>query len=307
MQKTDRAVKLANHAKKDKKKRRVTPKASESVASGAPVTQSEGPKDQPNVVSITPSEKNGLFDSFFAPIVTINMDETFPDVGFGLTFTGDEEDWFVEGYVEPEFMPKINLDENPSPIAILTFLQKLKGLVKTKRMDILQLIYDSALLGPMEQGWAREANFEFSKIEQMFLNWMWRTTSWNQTMFDLREGKRFDDNLTTHISIFNLVAKHMGLRAEDELTKFYFAKSVGMNPMWIFDGSGNLRTFEGIVILAKQNELFKTQPSSTEETEASAPIKPGMSKEFSDRRTHHCTPHLDKGGKRMLKKRKPHR
>ena len=242
-------------------------------------------------------------DPRFAPIVTITMDETFTNKAYNLTFPVPDNDK-IWSFVESQHMPRINLSENPSAIAILKFLRQLKGFVTTKKTDALMLIYDRALVGPMEQAWAREASFDFKKIEQKILNWMWLTTSWNQTMFDLREGKRFDDSLTVHIDIFRLVAKHMGLKAEDELTKRYFAKSVGMGPMQIFDGIGHLLSFERLVAIAEQSAFLQKAPTPTEATVAITTEKPKFVKDHNER-TRQLAPHVPKGGKHWQRNHKP--
>jgi len=216
--------------------------------------------------------KNPL-DYKFAPIVTLVMDKTF-DIGLvnpAYPLPGKDKIWnFIKAHA-----PTINLQTNPSAIDILLFLRELRRFLNTSDKQILLLIFENCLVGPLEKTWSKEADYDIEKIEQKFINWIWLSNSWNKTMFELREGKRFADALATHIDIFKIVAKHMGLKAEDELTKRYFAKSVGINPMQLFDSDGKLIPFRQLEEIASRGETFHTvEPQQEQSTVAATTMKP---------------------------------
>ena len=132
---------------------------------------------------------------------------------------------------------------------------------------------------------------------------MWESESWYQTVGNLVRGKRFNDSLAVHIDIFRLVAKHLGLRAEDELTKRWFAKSVGMNPMQIYDGTGHLIPFQRLVEMAEQTASLQAESVQPAETVAATMARP---EDYYHERTRPYNPQFARGGKQRYKSHKPH-
>ena len=235
----------------------------------------------------------------FKPIVTVTLDETFDVSTFGDVKYPIPDKNKIWEFVDSKNMPRINLSQNPSAIEILQYVKNMRRFAFSKDRESLILMLNSSLQGPTEKAWANDAGFDFDKIERRLLNWMWQTRSWNQTMFDSREGKKFDESASAHIDIFKLVAKNMGLRAEDELTKRYFAKSVGMNIAQIFDENGTLVEFQRLVQMAEQSASVQSSPAHQEETVAAATIRPGYNGKQS------LIPQQQKNGKTFYKRAKP--
>ena len=232
----------------------------------------------------------------FEPIVTINMDETFARLDPKIAFPVPEDDK-IWAFVESPNLPRINLSENPSAVSVLRFLKQFEEYTHVKNERNLRLIYDRSFVGIEEKTWATMSQYDFPKIKQMFLNWMWRTESWIQTMVKLRHGERFHDSPLVHIEIFNLVAMHMGLRAEDELTKSYLARSVGLGQSHICDANGRLIPYERLIAIAGRSIFIPSQMDQVKDSVSATTLRSDTPREYHNGPRPYDS-HMERGGKK---------
>ena len=198
------------------------------------------------------------------PKLDVDFDKAF-DKGRpkGRVFLPQEgEAW--KGALKELRVPTLNLQENPSPLSVLQFLYDMER-YRTDDKVVQSLILQKALLGTREAEWCLKTDYDFERIKTRILHWMMHTEAWKQVKHKLENGERLSSDIETHIRLFKLVAKYMGLKAESETTKEYFIQSIGMSilpPAATRNDDGTFKKFHVIERLAKVNETLFNQPQT---------------------------------------------
>jgi len=162
-------------------------------------------------------------------------------------------------------IPHINVDEEPDPITVLTFLHKIRQF-PTQDPKILVPIMMEAFQGSKGRSWCESANFNLELTINRLVNWMTERREWIGLKGKMELGEPFSDDMDTHIMYFKLVALYSGLSASSDLVKQYFIKSIkGVSMSDAKDPrTGKFRSFQEIVDIAKANKKTFEQVRSIE-------------------------------------------
>ncbi len=178
-------------------------------------------------------------------------------------------------WVEKFDFPSINTDENPSALAVLTFVHDILP-YKDVEPSVLQLILSKAIRGSEGRSWCRTFRFNFDCIISKLINRMMQEKEWEDLICKVIKGVRFSDDIETHIRTFKMVAKYMGMEADDERTKRLFIKSMGpgvLLPSTVVNRSGKTEAFKKLVQMALANRAAFSQVAQEAQGVAAASVQ----------------------------------
>jgi len=150
-------------------------------------------------------------------------------------------------------VPTIDLSQPPiDPVKVLLFLNDI-GKYHYDNRAAQGLILQKALLGKMERGWMVEADYNLDRLIKRILKWIRNTDEWAKLEYEVKTGRTFSSDKEEHIRRFKLVAKYLGYRAEDDVTKDRFIRSLKpFNiPLQPLKDNGKYKKFSVIEALAK--------------------------------------------------------
>ena len=173
-------------------------------------------------------------------------------------------------------VPTINPSVGPKPLEVLEFIDHLREYEKLDRAR-LNILMKFAFKGDLGQKWYHRFGGDYELMKNKLLNWMMHSQEWLDLNAKLVRGERFSDDMETHIRHFKLVAKYMGLKAESDVTKRCFIRSVGpkvITPMLVRKKDMSFKSLQTIMRMALDNqEMFL--PQGAPESVAGAVIKSG--------------------------------
>ena len=94
-------------------------------------------------------------------------------------------------------------------------MRKYRGVERTARDAIL----NKAMKGSQGKEWCYKFGHDFDYVINKLINQMMQREDWKDLMVKMVRGESFAESLEEHLKYFKLVAKYMGMRAEDQLTK----------------------------------------------------------------------------------------
>ncbi len=164
-------------------------------------------------------------------------------------------------------VPSINPTEVSEPLEILEFIDRLREYQNLDKAR-LNILMKYAFRGSLGQKWYHRFGGDYELMVNKLLNWMMHSQEWLDLNAKLVRGERFSSDMETHIRNFKLVAKYMGLRAESDVTKRCFIRSVGpkvITPMLVRKKDMSFKSLQTIMRMALDNqEMFTNQEEAPE-------------------------------------------
>lgn len=184
-------------------------------------------------------------------------------------------------------IPVIDLDTNPSTIAIMQFVREM-SMFSLEDHEVERAIVGKAFQGTVAKEWCQSTLFNYEKLLNKLINWMKRQPDWIQTQVNLQQGRLLNKDITVHIQLFRLVAMYSGLRADSIQTKMLFMNSVkGMSMTEVKNTNGSFKTLEEIFQIASSNKAHYEYMARLEEKIEKLQEKEATATAAISRRTYH--------------------
>lgn len=175
-------------------------------------------------------------------------------------------------------VPSINPTEESKPLEVLEFIDRLREYQNLDKAR-LNILMKYAFKGSLGQKWYHRFGGDYKLMVNKLLNWMMHSQEWLDLNAKLVRGERFSSDMETHIRNFKLVAKYMGLKAESDVTKRCFIRSVGpkvITPMLVRKKDMSFKSLQTIMRMALDNQEMFTNPEEAPEKPSVAAIKPDV-------------------------------
>ena len=155
--------------------------------------------------------------------------------------------------VKDLIIPKLNTDDDDSPLTLLSFVEAFKPYLKRPPAQISALL-QVALLGHKERRWFIELEGNAEHILGRIASEAKKSGQWRTLTNKVTRGERLHPDIEEHIRIFKQVAQHAGWTLESIQTREWFVQTIP-NLMALTarmtNAQGELASFEELEMAAR--------------------------------------------------------